>query len=221
MLANEGDTEPARLLLASASPRRRELLASLRVPFEVMPSEVVEDTAPLQTESAEQFAVRLAWQKATAVASLNPEDLVLAADTIVVLDGRVLGKPADVNEAAVMLRALRGRQHKVITGVFIVQLSSGLQIATSDQTVVTFREYTDQEIAAYVATGDPLDKAGAYGVQSQSFHPAKDIEGCYFNVMGLPLCVVAQLLLRADMDIIVSGFTPPDSCRLADCSLLS
>lgn len=221
MFDRDEDAEPGRLLLASGSPRRRELLATLRVPFEVVPSEVVEDKAPLQTETPEQFAIRLAWQKATDVATRNPDDLVLAADTIVVLDGRVLGKPADNREAESMLRDLRGRQHQVITGVFLIQMSSGLQLAASDATAVTFRDYTDDEIAAYVASGDPLDKAGAYGVQSQSFHPASKIEGCCFNVVGLPVCVVAQLLLRADMDLIVSGFAPPEPCRQAECSLLS
>ncbi|MBF8299169.1 MAG: rumA [Dehalococcoidia bacterium] len=209
------------LILASGSPRRQELLALLRVPFEVIASRWVEDETPGAGETPEGFAVRLAWQKAMAVASLHPQDLVLAADTIVVLNGGVLGKPKDAQAAAETLQDLRGKAHQVITGLFLARLSTGLQLASSDLTMVHFRHYTDQEIEAYVSAGDPMDKAGAYGIQHESFQPAERIEGCYFNVVGLPCCVVARLLLKARLDVMVPNFPAADACRKAECSLVA
>jgi len=164
--------------------------------------------------------MRLAWEKAMDVSASHPDAMVLGADTIVVLDGQVLGKPADGRQAETMLRALRGKEHQVITGVFLVHAASGLQLGAADETKARFREYTDAEMALYIASGDPLDKAGAYAIQSSSFHPAERIEGCYFTVVGLPLCTVARLLLRAGLDVLLRpGFTVPEDCRRAECGL--
>lgn len=199
------------LHLASASPRRRALLAALGRPFTV-------GTAPLDekqleaayTGPAEGLAEHLARAKAAAaVADLDDTGtepaLVLTADTTVLLDGRVLGKPQDAAEAAAMLRALRGRAHTVVTGVALAlaQTNAGAGGAaahlrsTAVATRVHMRAYGDEEIAGYVASGDPLDKAGAYGVQHPGFQPVARVAGCYLAVVGLPLCAVAALLADA------------------------
>lgn len=175
-----------RLVLASASPRRVGLLESLGLSFAVVPSGIDEQLAPglLPHEQA----VRLALAKAEEVRSRQPGCSLIAADTLVVLDGRVLMKPADCPEAAGMLRALRGREHRVVTGVS-ADGESGWR-ATS----VLMRPYSDGEIDAYIATGDPMDKAGAYAIQHPVFRPVERIEGCYCNVVGLPLGLVRDLL---------------------------
>ncbi len=200
---------PAPLVLASASPRRRELLAALGVPFTVRAADVPE---PLVTgiPAAEQ-AERLALAKAKAVAGRAGGASALGADTIVVLDGMPLGKPADAEEARDMLRALRGRAHEVVTGVAVVGAAIHADHAV---TRVVMRPYTDAEIEGYVATGDPFDKAGAYAIQHAGFRPVARIDGCYCNVMGLPLWTVRALLARAAPDL---PTCPPnaifDRCR--------
>jgi len=185
-----------RLILASASPRRRELLAQAGLQFEVMPAHVPED--PLPGEEAIAYVTRLAREKAeTVLAELAKKGgadglAVLGADTTVTLDEEILGKPADAEDAARMLRRLSGRSHRVITGVALAT-ARGTEVA-AEVTAVRFCTLSEEEIEAYVATGEPMDKAGAYAIQGRAARWIPRIEGCYFNVMGLPLALVWALL---------------------------
>lgn len=176
----------ARIVLASGSPRRRELLRLLGVPFDIVHPAVGETGLP-QEKPSEQ-AVRLARLKAEAVTTEEAGNVVVAADTLVVLSGRVMGKPDDEAEAWVMLQALRGREHRVISGIAVADRFHRPTVVRSVETRVCLRDYTDDEIAAYIARGEPFDKAGAYAIQDAEFHPVARIDGCYANVMGLPLC---------------------------------
>ena len=180
------------LVLASASPRRQELLRNAVIAFEVHPAHIAED--PLPGEPAKACAERLARQKALAVARQRPQDFVLGADTVVVVDGQLLGKPSDAADAARMLRMLSGREHQVITGVCLVV--SGQSSSASETTHVTVSEITDKEIADYVASGEPMDKAGAYAIQGIASRWIPRIEGDYSNVVGLPMALVCQMLRR-------------------------
>ena len=189
------------LILASRSPRRRDLLAHLGVPFRVVAPEVEEDAAPASSGKPEELAEALAMAKADAVARDEEEGIVIAADTIVVDGEAILGKPADGAEAAATLRGLRGRTHRVITGLAVVDAGSGQRTASHVVTAVRMRHYSDAEIAAYVARGEPLDKAGAYAIQDEPFHPVASYDGCYCNVVGLPLKALLSLLRRAGLDI--------------------
>jgi septum formation protein len=180
------------LVLASASPRRQELLRNAGITFEVQPANVPED--PLPREAAKDCAERLARDKALAVAHRRPNDCVLGADTVVVVDGQILGKPADPADAERMLRLLSGREHQVITGVCLV--ADGKSFVTSETTLVTVNEITDQEIADYIATGEPMDKAGAYAIQGIASRWIPRIEGDYSNVVGLPVALVFRMLQK-------------------------
>lgn len=184
---------PKPFILASQSPRRRELLAQLDIPFDVVVSDIPEDEQI--GEPPEAYARRLSIEKAQAVArKVNKPALILAADTIVVDGDEVLGKPRNAAEAAAMLRRLRGRTHTVYTAVTLLDTESGKILTEAPDTPVKMRHYTDQEIADYIGTGDPLDKAGAYAIQHAGFHPVEDFAHCYANVMGLPVCRVARML---------------------------
>lgn len=209
---------PPRLVLASASPRRRALLASLGIPYDVATADVDETIAPHEAPAA--AAMRLALAKARAIAGAiaaggpdGPADaLVLGADTIVVarddLVGRddlvardggavhptVLGKPRDADEAAAFLRRLRGRRHDVITGLALVDAATGTDTIASETTAVWLRAFGDDEMAAYIATGDPLDKAGAYAIQHAGFHPVAALVGSEANVIGLPIGLARRLV---------------------------
>lgn len=193
------------LILASTSPRRRELLAALGLHFAIATAAI--DEMPLAGETPEALVVRLSRSKALAVAGglhftpqeNKPQPPVLAADTVVALDGALLGKPADAAEATAMLRALRGRVHQVHTAVSLAH--RGRLVTRLSTSNVWMRQYSDEEIAAYVATGDPLDKAGAYAIQHPDFAPVARWEGCYAAIVGLPLGVVAELL--ADAGIVI------------------
>jgi septum formation protein len=180
------------LVLASASPRRRELLAQAGYAFVVRPAHIPEDSLPDEDPIA--YVVRLAREKAEAVFRelADATAVVLGADTTVTLDGQILGKPVDDADAARMLRMLSGRTHRVITGVALAA-ESGTQVA-AEVTAVRFLTLSDEEIRGYVATGEPLDKAGAYGIQGRAARWIPRIEGCYFNVVGLPLALVSTLL---------------------------
>lgn len=183
----------ASLILASASPRRRALLSLLGLPFHVVEADVEE--AQLEGERPQGMVMRLSRAKAEAVAAGSQErGIVIACDTIVALDEEVLGKPADPGEATNMLRRLRGREHRVFSGLTVLDMESAQLHTACDETEVHMRFYSDEEIAAYVASGDPLDKAGAYAIQSASFRPVARLEGCYASVIGLPLGRVAQAL---------------------------
>jgi septum formation protein len=201
------------LILASASPRRRHLLGVLGLPFEVVVADV--DETPLADERPDALAGRLAQRKAQAIARLQPSAVILAADTVVALGDRLLGKPADGSEAELMLRTLRGRAHRVLTGLAVLG-PTGFIVQAVTTTLVWMRDYSDDEIARYVATGRPLDKAGAYAIQDPEFQPVARIEGCYPNVVGLPLCEVARALDPARLP--TSTFVT-DAGSQAPCSL--
>jgi septum formation protein len=185
-----------RLILASASPRRRELLKQAGFTFEVRPAQVNED--PYPDEDPIAYVVRLARHKAKSVLAEISSDapaqsaVVLGADTTVTLDGHILAKPEDAADAARMLRMLSGRTHRVITGVAVAS-ATGTEVA-AEITGVQFLTLTDEEIDAYIATGEPMDKAGAYGIQGYAAKWIPRIEGCYFNVVGLPLALVSTML---------------------------
>jgi len=189
------------LILASRSPRRRQLLAHLGLPFRVVIPQLEEDIAPAAAGRPEELAEALALAKAQAVVGEEGEGIVIAADTIVVDGDTILGKPADGSEAAATLRRLRGKTHRVITGLAVVDAASGQRAASHVVTAVRMRHYSDAEIAAYVARGEPLDKAGAYAIQDEQFHPVASYDGCYCNVVGLPLKALVILLRRAGLDI--------------------
>jgi septum formation protein len=177
--------------LASGSPRRQELLAAMGVPYRVLVPNV--DEAALPGEGPAALAVRLSAAKAQAVADTLRvtglrRSVVIAADTLVALDGEILGKPADGAEAQAMLGRLRGRVHRVYSGLALLDLAGGRSGYHLAVTPVSMRAYGDDEIVAYVASGDPLDKAGAYAIQYREFAPVDHVEDCYANVMGLPMC---------------------------------
>lgn len=188
------------LVLASASPRRQELLRNAGISFTVQPADV--DETPLPGELPRACAERLAREKALAVWRTRPQDRVLGADTIVVVDETILGKPADAADAARMLRMLAGRAHCVITGVCVVEaVASGQWPAASEAaqtasetTLVTMNGLSEEEIRDYIATGEPMDKAGAYAIQGMASRWIPRIEGDYSNVVGLPVALVHAML---------------------------
>lgn len=181
-----------KLILGSGSPRRRALLSKLGVHFDVITADVDEDSITMPDPA--QNVLARARLKAAALQAIVPEGaLVITADTTVADEGEMLNKPADEQEAWSMLDQLRGRIHQVHTGV-IVRQADGVEHEIINTTNVVMRPYTDDEIAAYIATGDPMDKAGAYAIQHPEFRPVERIEGCYTGVMGFPLCDVAEVL---------------------------
>lgn len=183
----------ALLILASASPRRRELLSRLGLPFRVQTADV--DEEQFVAEEPAEIALELAVRKAAVVAATAPpEALVIGADTVVALDGQLLGKPADAAAATRMLRALAGREHAVHTGMAVLTAQGTRRATAVSSSVVVMRPYSDAEIAAYVATGDPFDKAGAYAIQHPVFRPVAALQGSYTGVMGLDLALLADLL---------------------------
>jgi septum formation protein len=182
------------LILASSSPRRRELLQTLGLPFTVMTNDVDESTQPGM--SPEAVVEELALRKARAVASRLDAGVVLGSDTVVVLDGHILGKPADEPDAFRMLSALQGREHTVYSGVALIDAATGRLEVAHSKTVVRIRPLTEREIRAYIATKEPMDKAGSYAIQGIGSTLVESIEGDYFTVVGLPLCLTANLLSR-------------------------
>jgi septum formation protein len=194
---------PARVVLASQSPRRRDLLTLVGIAHEVRPADV--DESVRAGEAPDAYVRRLAIDKARTVAGAlgDPAAAVLAADTTVVVDGEILGKPGDAAEARAMVRRLAGRTHEVFTGMAAVR---GTRAADAVERVrVTFRDLADDEIAAYVATGEPMDKAGAYGIQGYGATIVERIEGDYFAVMGLSLVRAAALLAAVGVGYAFAG----------------
>jgi len=193
------DGSMAKLILASASPRRRELLTQVGYTFQVHPAHIPED--PRSDEDPESYVVRLAREKAQAVFDSlhDPVAVVLGADTTVTLDGHILGKPEDAADAARMLRMLSGRTHRVITGVTVV--TADRVESAAEATAVRFLTLSDAEIDAYIATGEPMDKAGAYAIQGRAARWIPRVEGCYFNVVGLPLALVGTMLNAAGVSV--------------------
>ena len=187
---------PPRIILASQSPRRRELLSLIGIAHEVRPADI--DESYLPHESPPPHAERLAREKAQTLATLHPDAVVIGADTIVVIDGELLGKPADAGDACRMLAQLSGRTHTVHTAVAVARgsvLASGLESVE-----VTFRPLTEAQIASYVATGEPMDKAGAYGIQGFGATIVERVHGDYFAVMGLALGRLVELLRDVGVD---------------------
>ena len=183
------------LILASGSPRRRELLGLITNDFTVCVSGAEEHVDPALTPA--ETVLALARLKGEDVAGTHPDGTVIAADTVVALDGVILGKPADAEDAFRMLRFLSGKTHAVYTGVYIAK--GGREACFYEETEVTFYELTDEEIRDYIATGEPADKAGAYGIQGKGALLVKGIKGDYFNVVGFPVAAVSRALraLRA------------------------
>ena len=181
-----------RIILASASPRRRELLSLTGLPFTVDPGDYEENLTP--SASPRSLARRLSLGKAEAVSRRHGDALIIAADTFIVFRGHLLGKPHTPEEAARMLRLLSGKSHYVITGFTILDTASGRRRSRSVETKVRFRRLSPSEIHAYVRTGEPLDKAGAYAIQGIGSLLVQEIEGDYFNVIGLPLSALVQTL---------------------------
>lgn len=200
-------TETPRIILASQSPRRRELLTLVGIAHEVRPADIDESVLP--GEVPEAHAERLAREKAHTVAALEPGGVVVAADTIVVVDGRILGKPTDDADARRMLRDLAGRAHTVFTAMAVAR--GERTVSAVERVAVTVRPLADDEIAAYVATGEPRDKAGAYGIQGHGATLVERIDGDFFAVVGLSLVRLVALLREAGVRHLPGG-------RLADAA---
>jgi MAF protein len=189
--------DQAILLLASNSPRRRELLALGNQPYGVLVSDV--DESQLAGESPRDYVLRLAQAKASAVTGkAQPGNIIIGSDTAVIDGDEILGKPKNEEDAARMLKQLRGRTHQVYTGVAVYRARDGKMFTELCVTDVPMRAYSDDEIAAYIKTGDPMDKAGAYAIQYAEFNPVESMRGCYASVMGLPLCHLARALQKLD-----------------------
>jgi septum formation protein len=188
------------IVLASASPRRKELLQKIGLEFIVDPSSGEEELTP--GAKPEDLAIRIAEGKARAVAAKYPDALIIAADTLGVVRGRLIGKPRNAEEAAAMLRWLSGRSHRVISGLTVLDSASRRQISTAVETRVFFKKLSAAEIAAYVKSGEPLDKAGAYAIQGLGSLLIEKIEGDFYNVVGLPLNALARILQEFGVDLI-------------------
>ena len=198
------------LVLGSNSPRRKELIALGGWTFEIIVADV--DESVRGNESPRDYVVRLAEEKArTSAARAKASQIVLAADTTVVADSSILGKPADPSEAKRMLSQLRGRVHQVYTGIAALRVRDGVLRTDVCVTDVPMRDYSDEEIESYVATGDPLDKAGAYAIQHPHFQPVASMSGCYASVMGLPMCHVTRMLTQLDF---LPRADVPANCQL-------
>lgn len=206
-----------RLVLASGSPRRRQLLSLMGIPFIIKAAAV--DESPFWGEAPTELVLRVSQAKAFAANEIRIDELVVAADTIVVLDGDVLGKPSSTDDAVQMLRRLRGRTHMVYTGISVWHAASRRLVSALAGTAVWMRDYEDDEISEYVESGDPLDKAGAYAIQHPQFDPVSHVEGCRVNVMGLPLCHLGRAL--AEFGVLVPT-NVPGTCRAfsqRDCTV--
>jgi len=199
VLESHAVSEQPALILASNSPRRKQLLALGGWNFTVSVVDVDENQIP--GEAPGDYVLRLAKMKALKSAENTRDDsVVIAADTAVVVDRNdILGKPVDDEDAARMLKRLRGRTHQVYTGLALLRLSDGHLLSDLSVTDVPMRAFSDAEIDAYVQTGDPLDKAGAYAIQHADFHPVENLKGCFASVMGLPLCYLTHLLEQFDI----------------------
>ena len=204
------DLEPD-IVLASESRRRREIIGALDAAVEIVPSGIDERPAYLG-EQAENYAASIAADKARAVSSNgHSEALVIGADTSVVLEEKILGKPVDEGEARAMLTALRGRSHRVVTGVTVVHNGNAASSVTISE--VTMREYSDAEMVAYIESGEPFDKAGGYAIQDRLFAPVSALSGCYLNVVGFPLCEVMRLMSDAGVDVrLKEDWRVPEQC---------
>ena len=208
----------AKVVLASASPRRRDILERLGLDFELAPNDAEEPVARPGQEPSD-VAVERALIKARATAATRDSGTVIGADTVVDLDGDVLGKPMDVDDAWRMLRALRDREHRVITGVALIDAATGDERTAFRASRMVMRDYSDDEIESYIASGDPFDKAGAYAVQHERFSPAAEVRGCYLNVVGLPVCTVLKEAERFGLRIKPTPELPwPELSHCPECA---
>lgn len=180
------------IILASASPRRKEILGNTNVKFTVIKSEI--DEVILDNEKPQQVVMRLAFEKCLDIASKHEEDLVIGADTIVVLDDEILGKPKDEKEAYKMIKSLSNRTHQVITGISLINLQSNTKIIDCVVSNVKFKDLSEEDIRDYLQTNESLDKAGAYGIQGYGALLVEEIQGDYFNIVGLPISKLSDLL---------------------------
>lgn len=194
------------IILASSSPRRQQLLEQIGLAFQVVPSSVEEinDLEPSSLEPT-QLALKNARRKAKQVAKRFPAGLVIGADTLVAIGHQVLGKPKSEGEARRMLGLLSGREHQVITGLCVLDIGSGWERQHAEVTRVKFRRLSAREIEAYVATGEPLDKAGAYGIQGKGALLVEAVHGCFYNVVGLPLVALDQILRDFGINLLAPG----------------
>jgi len=188
------------LILASASPRRQELLRQLGLDFEVIPSSIEERISP-GTEP-DMAAMKLAESKAVDVAHRVEDGLVIGADTVVALDDCILGKPKDEEEAREMLERLSGRWHRVFTGIAVINKATLEKVTTCEESRVKFKDINAAEIENYIRTGEPMDKAGAYGIQGKGALLVEKIEGCYYNIVGLPLFKLSLVLSHFGVKIL-------------------
>ena len=209
MLESLPVTAKVSLILASNSPRRRQLLALTGIPFMVSVADV--DESRFVNETPPDYVLRLAETKARAIQA-DADQVVLAADTTVVTGSDILGKPRDEAEAIDMLRRLRGHTHQVYTGIALLRARDGFLLKDLCVTDVPMRDYSNEELRAYVATGDPLDKAGAYAIQHAEFHPVARMDGCFASVMGLPVCHVIRQMRKMGLQ--------PDTNFFAGCETL-
>ncbi len=187
------------IYLASSSPRRRELLEQIGLPYTIVSFDVDESLSP--GLSPVEQVIALSQRKAGAAASISSEGIVIAADTVVVLDGQVLGKPANEAEALTMLERLQGNVHEVLTGITLLELAGDRVFSDFERTEVQMRDVSRDELMRYIATKEPFDKAGSYGVQGLAAVFVAGIRGCYFNVVGLPLFKLTQMLKKFDVDV--------------------
>jgi septum formation protein len=210
-------TENPPLVLASNSPRRRQLLSLTGWKFTVSAADVDESVSP--NESPADYVLRLAETKAraAAVGRADADQIILAADTTVVDGADILGKPEDSAEATAMLKRLRGHAHQVYTGIALFRPRDKLLLKDFCVTDVPMRDYSDEEIDAYVQTGDPLDKAGAYAIQHPEFQPVARMEGCFASVMGLPVCHVIRLMRQIDLQPNTDFFVPCETLLEYQC----
>lgn len=185
------------LILASASPRRQEFLQRLSLDFQVAPAHI--DETPETGEAPEAFVRRMALTKARHIARQHPETVVLGADTVVVLAGTIFGKPQDQEQALEILKRLQGRTHQVMTGFAVVSRQQAIEVIDAQITQVAFDRFDDVVLRAYVDSGEPMDKAGAYGIQDRGAFLVRSITGSYSNVVGLPINAVVQTLLRCGL----------------------
>jgi len=199
MQSSNSKSKSVAIILASNSPRRKDLLSQIGVDFSIDPADVDERVLP--NELPEGYAVRVALDKARLAAARAGTGIIIAADTIVVVDDEILGKPIDAIDAERMLKMLSGKVHRVITGLAVMDAASGKTLTRTSITRVWFRSLAPQEISFYIATGEPLDKAGAYGIQERGALLIDKIDGCYFNVVGLPLSLVGEMLRAFGIDM--------------------
>jgi septum formation protein len=210
----------AELVLASGSPRRRELLGRLGLSFIVRPASVDEEALEAAfTGAAEDLALHLAQHKSAAARAVTPDAVIITADTTVLLDGVILGKPRDADEAWSMLRRLRGRDHLVRTGVVVTAPDQSEPLTAAVTTRVTMRAYGNDEIERYIASGDPFDKAGSYAIQHPAFAPVAAIRGCATNVIGLPLGNLATMLRVVGLTLATPEPQPNGCSWDARCTL--